>query len=294
MMSLFNPIKTAFQGIKRHLAMSISCIGAISLTLIMISLIMVVSVNVDNFTQAIEQDLKIRVKIDKVASNQELLEVEAALEQIEEIKTYNFSSKEEELSILIEENGQVFERYRDYNPLNDVYVLEAYQASDIEKICEEVSTINWVEDVDYGGSTIKTMIDIFESVRESGYILVAALSFVALFLVINMIKMSVSTRKNEIAIMRFVGASNTYIKIPFILEGIIIGLLGSIVPIALTIIVYQYLYKIFNGQIISSMLVLKEPIIVLQDLSLILLASGVVVGLIGSMYALGRYLRWKR
>ncbi len=293
-MSLFHPIKTAFQGIRRHLAMSISCVGAISLTLIMISLILMVSVNVDNFTQAIEQDLKIRVKVDKVATYGELYEIEASLNNIEEIKSYQYSSKSEELELLIEENGQVFERYRDYNPLNDVYILEAYRASDIEKICDEVSTIAWVEDVDYGGDTIKMMIDIFEDVRGASYILILALSFVALFLVISMIKLSVSTRKDEIAIMRFVGASNMYIRIPFIYEGILVGILGSIIPIVATVVVYRYLYQIFDGHIISSMLVLKEPTLVLNNLTLILLGAGVGVGLLGSIYALGRYLRWKR
>ncbi len=286
--------KSAFQGIRYHLAMSISCAGAVSVTLFLISFSLLVAFNVENFTRVIENDLKIRVSVDTLAPDYQFQYIEHQIKQIDGVKTVTFSSKDDELTLLIEDNPDIFRRYQEDNPLSDAYIVEVEEAYQIDAVSEKLSEISEIEKVEYGGDSISQMIKIFMDLRQGCYYLVIALAFITLFLIVNMIKMSVSTRKDEISIMRFVGASNLYIKIPFILEGLIIGFVGSIIPIILTSILYVYFYNGFEGMMVSDMLILKAPDPLLWKIGYILLAAGMVVGIIGSFYAITRYLRWKR
>lgn len=286
--------KSAFEGIKYHLAMSISCVGAVSVTLFLISFSLLVAFNVENFTRVIERDLKIRVTIDGNVPSEQYIEVEQQMKQIDGVKSLLYSSKDSELAILIQENPEVFSQYKEDNPLPDVYIVEVSDAQQIDRVSNELTNIEAVNDVEYGGDSISQMIKVFMDLRKGCFYLAAALGLITLFLIINMIKMSVSTRKDEISIMRFVGASNLYIKIPFILEGMIIGFAGAVLPIAVISWLYCYLYNGFDGMMVSDMLLLKAPDPLLWQIGYILLGAGALVGMIGSFYAITRYLRWKR
>lgn len=106
--------------------------------------------------------------------------------------------------------------------------------------------------------------------------------------------MSIYTRKQEIAIMRFVGASNWAIKFPMMLEGIFIGLLGSLVPVLLTIFGYQYIHNALGGTFMSNMFVLQKVFPLTLEISEVLVLIGMLVGLVGSFFSTTRYLHWKR
>ena len=287
-------LKSAFSGIYHHLAMSISCIGAVSVTLFLISFALIVAFNVENFTTVIENDLKIRISVDTLAPEYQFQSIEHQIKQIDGVKSVTFSSKDEELAILILENPDVFSRYKKDNPLSDAYIIEVENANQLDSVSKQLANINEIEKVEYGGNSVSQMIKAFMDLRQGCYALAIALGLITLFLIVNMIKMSVSTRKDEVSIMRFVGASNLYIKIPFVLEGMIIGFLGAILPIILTVLLYTSFYNSFDGQMVSSMLVLKNPNPLMWELAILLVVAGTLVGMIGSFYAISRYLRWKR
>ena len=121
---------------------------------------------------------------------------------------------------------------------------------------------------------------------------VVALILVTAFLIGNTIKLAIYSRKREIEIMRLVGASNISIKIPFILEGLFIGILGSIAPIAITIFGYSSLYEFFDGELFGSALAtLVNPIPFVYYVSIILVGIGIVVGMVGSYLAVRKYLK---
>ena len=132
------------------------------------------------------------------------------------------------------------------------------------------------------------------SVRFGGAILVAGLSALAIFLIANTIKLTIYARSNEIAIMRDVGATNGFIRAPFVVEGMIIGALGAIIPILFTIFGYIFIYDKLGGVLFSEMYKMTPPHPFVLQLSLILLGIGMVVGLIGSFMSVTKYLRWKR
>ena len=134
------------------------------------------------------------------------------------------------------------------------------------------------------------MVQTLQTIQTGGTVFIVGLSVVALFMIANTIKITITARQTEISIMRMVGASNWYIRIPFMLEGMLIGLIGSIIPIIVLIYGYQTIYDYAGGALLSAMLALKEPMPFIRDFSLILAAIGAGVGLIGSFVSIRRFL----
>ena len=151
-----------------------------------------------------------------------------------------------------------------------------------------------IYEVNYGGQSTISIVSAMALIRKVGGVLVLGLSLLAIFLIQNTIKLTITARAREIAIMRNVGATNGFIRSPFLIEGIIIGILGALVPIGLTIWAYYALYQYTGGVLISNMFHLVQPYPFVIYVSAVLLVIGVLVGLIGSYISVTRYLRWKR
>ena len=138
---------------------------------------------------------------------------------------------------------------------------------------------------------VDNLIEAFEAAQNVSYGMVIALILVTVFLIINTIKLTIFSRKREISIMRLVGASNFTIKTPFIIEGMVLGLLGSIIPILIVCFGYIALYNHFDGYLYSRMITLIEPEPFIYMVSGIVLVIGIIVGMIGSASAVRKYLK---
>ena len=139
---------------------------------------------------------------------------------------------------------------------------------------------------------VNQLITIFDVVKKVSIIAVLALIIVTAFLIANTIKLAIYARKREIEIMRLVGASNISIKIPFVIEGLFLGLIGSILPIIITVYGYTSLYDFFGGKIFNSSLArLIQPTPFVYLASLLLMVIGILVGMFGSWQAVKKYLK---
>jgi len=288
--------KTAAQNIWRNGVMSVSSIFAVTITLLLISVISIIAINVQDMTLDIEQSLTIYVKMDRNISDDKAKEIQGDIEKIENVKKVTFSSKDEELNKLIEsqeEDGKkLFETYRKNNPLGAAYIVEVKDASQLEKVATQIDDLKNVNETNYGGQSTSNMVDTLNTIRNGGSIFVVALTIVALFMIANTIKITITSRQTEISIMRMVGASNWYIRIPFMLEGIFIGILGSIVPIAVMYFGYQFVFAQSADFFNSSLITLREPFPFIYQCSGILVALGSGVGLIGSYFSVRKFLKF--
>ena len=138
---------------------------------------------------------------------------------------------------------------------------------------------------------VDKMVKAFNQVEKITYGIVIALVLVTIFLIINTIKLTISARRREIGIMRLVGASNFTIKTPFIIEGMILGVLGSIIPILITMYGYLAFYKHFDGHLYSQLIELIKPEPFIYQVSAIVVVIGILVGMIGSSSAVRKYLK---
>ena len=295
--SLPSHFTTAWRSIIRHISLTFSSATAVMVTLLIVGLLVLITGNINSFTTNIEQDFQIQATISPgVVEDKDIEKLEKDILAIDAVEHCSFSSKDEELQKLIEENGEMFEYYaqEDRNPLYDVFIIELSNHQQMEEVCASIEKMEGIVDATYGGEGISIMVDLFEGLRIGGTILVLFLGFLAALLIKNTIKMTIQTRQEEIAIMRNVGASNWYIRTPFVIEGMYIGIIGAIIPVILIFGGYYFVYHAFGGYFLSSMFVLIDFWPYAGFVSLLILFVGIAVGMIGSSLAVGKYLRWKR
>lgn len=292
---IIRPFKEGFIGLVRHLAMSFSSIMAVLITLSIVSLFVMLTVNIQEITRSIEAKIQIHVQIESAVEMPAIAELERSIRNMEGVVDVIYSDKDQELNQFIEaygEEGKIFEMYRgERNPLRNAFIIEVSDANNIANISDAVERLDGIESVNYGGLNAIKLVDILNSIRDSGFILVGFLGFLALFLIANTIKMSIHSRMHEISIMRTIGATNGFIRAPFVIEGVLIGFIGAIVPVALSIFGYQYLYNALGGILLSNLFVLRPVFPFVYYLSYLLVLIGITVGLIGSYLSVTRYLR---
>ena len=289
--------KEAVNGIRRHWAMSISACFAITLTLALMSVLLLIILNLSQITMDLQDEVKVFVKIDNAVAESDISQIQNRIYAIDGVSEVEYSSKDNELDKLEQEfgeSGKMFEIYRENNPLSRAFIVSVNQGYSIADISSKVALIDGVTEANFGGATTERYIEGLSKIRNGGAIVILALTALAIFLVSNTIKITIYAREEETAIMRFVGATNGYIRGPFLLEGIFLGILGSIIPIILTIFGYDAFYNMMGGKLITGILQLLPVFPFVGYLSGALVGMGIVVGFVGSLISVNRNLRWKR
>lgn len=288
-------VRDAIKSVIRNFSLSLASISCITITLIIVAIAIVASFNVQNFTKAIEKDMTIVVFIDNEATEEDVEEVETKIKKIKNVESYTFQTKKE-VKEQMQQESEVFKTVLDTweddeSPLKDTFQVKVKNVEKIKSTALKIESIDKVSVVRYGEGMVDKMVKAFSSIEKLTYIVVIALILVTVFLIINTIKLTISARSREIGIMRLVGASNITIKLPFIIEGMILGLFGSIVPVILTTYGYLAFYKHFDGYLYSRLieLIIPEPFI--YQTSLMVIGIGILVGMIGSASAVRKYLK---
>ena len=288
-------IRDAIKSVIRNFSLSLASISCITITLIIVSVALIASFNVQNFTEAIEKDMTIVVFLDNDAEEEDVKKVEKEIKEIANVEKYTYQTKQE-VKEKMQEESEVFNAVLDNwedkeSPLKDTFQVKVKEVTAIKDTAEKIEKIDKVSIVRYGEGMVDKMVTAFSSIQKITYGIVIALVIVTVFLIINTIKLTISARKREIGIMRLVGASNLTIKIPFIIEGMILGLFGSIAPIIVTTYGYFAFYKHFDGYLYSKLVQLIQPEPFIYQVSMIIVGIGILVGMIGSASAVKKYLK---
>lgn len=294
----FRTIRRHFRESGKNLGrngwMTFASVGAVTVTLLLVGVFLVLMMNLNHVADNIEKDVEIRVHVDSAANEQDRVEISKKIEQIPEVGTVSFSPKEEELTNLIDdlgESGEVFKPFEQDNPLRDVYIIKTKLPEDVIKVAKKVEGFNYVNKVSYGQGYVEKMFSVVEVARNIGIILILGLLFTAMFLISNTIKITIIARKTEIEIMRLVGATNSFIRWPFFLEGLWLGALGAIVPIALLGTSYYYLYEYATPRIQIKFFELLQFSPFIYQISAILLVLGALIGVWGSLMSVRKFLK---
>lgn len=291
-------IKEAFVGIARHFAMSLSAASAVTVTLLLMSILVLTIGNISQITKDLQENVSIFVRIEESVEESQINTLKKRLEATDGVHAVKYSSKDNELNKLIEEfgeDGALLEVYRgENNPLSRAFIVEVEQGSKISEVSASIGRIYGVEEALFGGTATEQFVESLNMIRIGGGIIVGALGLLAIFLIANTIKITIFARQDEIVIMRHVGATNGYIRTPFVIEGIVIGLIGAIIPILFTVIAYDFLYTAMDGKLITGMLTLLPVFPFTLYVSGMLVGMSVLVGLFGSLVSVNKNLRWKR
>lgn len=288
-------VRDAFKSVFRNFSLSIASVSCISITLVVVAIAIIASWNVNSITDSIKKDVTIVVFVNQKATDLDLEKIDSELRDIKNIESVVLKTKEQEKKEMMEES-EIFESImadwdEDESPLKDSFLIKVTNLEDIKSTVEQIKKIDLIDVVNYGESMVEKMLGAFDIIEKVTIVIVLALVLVNVFLIVNTIKLTIFSRKREISIMRLVGASNFSIKYPFVVEGMVIGMIGSIIPILIVIYGYTYLYTYFDGVIFSSLIKLIDPQPFVYIVSLIVLGIGIVVGMIGSSRAVRKYLK---
>ena len=299
-MKFFRSIRRYFRdarkSIVRNFSLSLASISCITVTLIVVAFSMVLSYNVEEMTKHVSSNISIVIFLDGETTKEEEEVINKQLEEIDNIDEITFKSKEDyakETKEMDDRFSLIVDSWTDETiPLLDSYEVKVKDIEHINDTAAKIKKLDHVSSVNYGEEYIESVVTIFGVIEKVCIGGVVALVLVTAFLISNTIKLAIFSRKTEIEIMRLVGASNISIKVPFLIEGSFIGVLGSIIPIGLMAYGYETLYDYLGGELFTSSLgKLVTPYPFILYTSLILLVIRLVVGMFGSSRAVRKYLK---
>ena len=287
-------VRESIKSLGRNGWMTFASASAVTVTLLLVGVFFVVMFNINHFAQKVENDVEIRVHIELTADNQQKNALRRQIEAIPNVKEVRYSSKDEELKRLIKsmgEEGSSFRLFEQDNPLSDVYVVKAAHPQDTVKIAKQIETLPFVHKVNYGQGTVEKLFDALKVARNVGLVLILGLLFTAMFLISNTIKITILARRREISIMKMVGATNSFIRWPFFVEGALLGIIGSLIPIVVLLVGYDSVVKAAQLELGLMMIRLIPVREIGLDLSALLLGIGVVIGVWGSTISIRKFLK---
>ncbi len=293
--TLFRHTRESMKSLGRNGWMTFASISAVTITLLLVGIFGIIMMNLNKLADDIENDVEIRVHIEILADENETIAAEEALMQkvqkITGIESVIYSSKEQELETLIKNMGEEFSLYEQNNPLHNVLYVKATDPQKTAKIATQIEKFDHIHKVSYGEGKVEKLFNFLNISRNVGLGLIVGLLFTAMFLISNTIRITIIARRDEIEIMKLVGATNSFVRIPFVLEGMWLGLVGAILPMIVVSTVYYNLYHALQERLQGELFQLVEVSELLLNVNLILLIIGVFIGIWGSFMSVRKFLK---
>lgn len=291
--NFFQHVLESLKSLRRNGWMTFSSITAVTITLTLLGAFLVIILNTVKLAQDMENNVEVSVYVNYETDEEGKEELRNELEEIPHVQSIDYSSKDEELKRVQNSYGDSWGLFDQDNPLLDVFIVSADDPQYVEAITEEADGMTeYVQEASYGEDLSDRIFTIAQNVRTWGLVGTIILIIVAIFLISNTIRMTILTRKEEIQIMRLVGAKNGYIRWPFFLEGGWIGLLGSIIPIILMYTGYNKAFELVNPILERSHYSLLAPGTFNWQMSLLLAVIGIAIGSLGSAFSMRRFLKF--
>jgi cell division transport system permease protein len=287
-------VKESFKSLRRNGWMTFASVSAVTITLLLVGVFFVIMMNLNHVAKGIEEDVEIRVHIDVAATEADQKALETQIKKIPEVQSIAFSTKEQELEKLMSsmgEEGQAFAMFEQDNPLNDVFVIKTKNPTDTMDVAKKIEKMDYAAKVKYGQGSVEKIFEFTSISRNIGIILIIGLLFTAMFLISNTIKITIFARRREIEIMRLVGATNGFIRWPFFLEGLWLGVLGSIVPIAVIGMTYSFVYDYLSQKLTGNFMELLSFNPFIFQIAGVLVLMGAVIGVWGSLMSVRKFLK---
>ncbi len=287
-------ILESWKGLFRNGWMSIASVGVVAITLFILSVFVLLNHNVRHWSGIIKDEVEIVVYVDDEATLEERRQLRRKLDEYPEVDTVNLVTKEEALERLRDQMGDsgILEGYDNprENPLRDSYEVRAGIPEQVPRLAEEMQGFPAVGSIRYGEEIVERLFSFTRVLQLAVMGLMVALAVTATFLISHTIRLTVLLRKREIMIMKYVGATDWFIRWPFVLEGFNLGLLGTVIPLVAVYYGYQevVLWMEANLNFLPPLLPLQEA---MWETSILVIPLGLTLGVMGSMISIGRFLR---
>lgn len=284
--------RDSLKSISRNGWMTFASVSAVTVTLLLVGVFVMIMMNLSKVADDLEKDVEIKVIVELTADEAAITKLEEEINNTSGIAEVAFSPKEDELNKLVLDFGEDLRLFEQQNPLHNVFYAKAENPQETAAVAKKLDKLDNTFEVKYGEGKIEKLFSFLNTSRNIGLVLILALLFTAMFLISNTIRITIVARRRDIEIMKLVGATNWFIRIPFILEGMWLGILGAIIPITLITILYYNIYNVLGPKLAQGNLfeLLDFSPFIYQVNALILL-MGVLIGIWGSFMSVRKFLR---
>ncbi|MCC5912372.1 MAG: ABC transporter permease [Clostridiaceae bacterium] len=287
--------KQGFIGIWRNRGMSVASISSVAASLAVLGVIITLVLNINNLSNVAQMQFdSIQVYLEDELTVEETMDLGQQIGSIEGIHYIEYESKEDALAKMKEQwgdQGHLLETLEE-NPLPHSYIIHLSNIDAADDVVAGLNSIEGIEEVKYYKDLIDNMLSIATFIRTIGLVLIVILVLIAMFIISNTIKLTLNARKQEINIMKYVGATNWFIRWPFLIEGIVLGLIGAVIASIIVFYGYEYSYNIISTRfyvMLSSYMVSVEQMASRVIAMFVVLGTG--VGALGSIISLRKHLK---
>lgn len=284
-------IVEAFRSFRRSGLMSMVAIGTITVTLVIFGIFILLVMNFGNMVGNVSNRMDIAAYVEKDLSLADAGALQVELSKLPGVEKVEFISRTEAWRKFQQEYGEklALDEVVTENPLPHTYAIKVRAPEFLEPAAKAVAAFEVVSDVRYSGEMVNKIKSLMDAVRIGGAALVVLISFATLLIVVNTIRLTVLARENEIFIMKLVGATNTFVKWPFIIEGIILGILGGVSSFFILKFSYDAVYVRVTAALPFVPLVGEQRLLSMLYLAMVL--GGIVLGMIGAYISVSKILK---
>lgn len=294
-------LREGCKNVFRNGWMSVASITSIVVSLFVLGVFILLVFNVNQLADEADSQVQIKVYLNLDVDQAMRNKISTEIGLMPEISKITFISKEQGLKEFSESLGEdgkaLLEGFnKDHNPLPDTLSVEVTEATTVAHVAGKISALNTtipeapIMKVKYGEGAVEKLFKITRAVRNIGFIFVAGLAIMSMFLISNTIRVTILARRREIGIMKLVGATNYFIRWPFVIEGALIGGIGSLTTVGLLFMGYQQLINAFSGDVTLGLILLPLSDVWLF-LSFLLIAIGLLIGIWGSTVSIRKFLK---
>ncbi len=278
--------RESFTSLVRNRWMSLASIGAVAAALIILGSFLLISVNFDYILKDVESQVEITAYLEDSLDQDEISRLGKDLAVINGIKEIKFISKEAAIEEFKEQVGkELLEGIE--NPLPDSFRIKVNDPHEVALVAGKIEKYWGIEEVKYGKGIVEKLFNIIHWVRVIGWTIMAVFAAVSIFIISNTIRLTVFARRREINIMKYIGATDWFVRWPFLIEGMVLGLIGSSLAIGVLGIAYNYLYITVKLNIPMISLLPKEQF---YNYALGFIGIGMFIGAFGSSFSMKRFL----
>ncbi|WP_049766020.1 permease-like cell division protein FtsX [Thermoanaerobacter mathranii] len=284
-------LKEGFSNLARNRLMTIASITSVMAAMLILGLVVVIILNVNSLTYQVESQLELKAFLKDNISKEQVTQIGNDIKSIEGVTSVVFESKEEALRKFKQQLGDksyLAEGLENDNPLPQSYIIKVKDANLMKDISTKIKQINGVEKVSYGQDVVDKLLGIIKIIRIVGLSIILILFIISIVIISNTIKLGVFARRREINIMKYIGATDWFIRWPFLIEGVILGLIGALLSVIILVLAYGYVLDVMNNKLIMFQLLPLEKIVggILLYFSMI----GAIIGALGSGLSIKRFL----
>ena len=284
-------IKEAISSLKHNALMSVASVSTVALSLLILGVFLVLVLNLNHMASALESQIQVTAYLQDGMNDRDMREIGTRISKMPGVSQVLFVDKETAMTRFKERLGEqqgLLTALGDTNPLPNAFEIKLERPEQVKPAAQAISQIKGVENTKYGQEVIEQLFQLTKMLRVFGLILIIFLAMAALFIISNTIRITVFARRKEIGIMKYVGATDWFIRWPFLIEGMVLGFFGALLAVLTLIQSYSLLTERVYESLAFLPLIPKYPFLTIISAALLLV--GTAIGALGSTISLRRFM----